>query len=211
MINRIKNDVMRFSRERKIRHFYSYFEDGMTVLDAGVSAESTRLLPSANYFVKNFRFNSEYYTGLGVQDLSQMERIYPGKQFVQYQGGVFPFEDNQFDWVFSNAVIEHVGGDSEQLCFLNEMLRVGRKVFFTTPNKYFPIETHTNIPFLHWNNALFYWWCMKTKRYIRKDNLYLFSINRLKRILKLSNAAKFSIHKNRLFGLTMTFTVVCSE
>ena len=104
-----------------------------------------------------------------------MERLFPGKRFVRYPGGRFPFADQEFEWVFSNAVIEHVGGPADQLEFINEMLRVGRDVFFTTPNKYFPFETHTNAFFLHWNNALFHWWCDKTGRSRRKQNLRLLS------------------------------------
>jgi len=92
-----------------------------------------------NYFLKTFRYGSEHYTGLGIQDLSNMGNLYPGKTFVAYPGGRFPFEDNEFDWVFSNAVIEHVGDDADQVMFVNEMLRVARNVFFTTPNKYFPV------------------------------------------------------------------------
>jgi ubiquinone/menaquinone biosynthesis C-methylase UbiE len=53
-----------------------------------------------------------------------MEVLFPGKRFVQYAGGRFPFSNKTFDWVFSNAVIEHVGDENAQLLFLNEMMRV---------------------------------------------------------------------------------------
>ena len=60
-------------------------------------------------------------------------------------------KDNSFDIIHSNATIEHVGSDKMQLKFISECLRVSRKfVFITTPNKYFPIEFHTKIPFIHW-------------------------------------------------------------
>ena len=47
--------------------------------------------------------------------------------------------DGTFDVVFSNAVIEHVGGEEEQLRFVAEALRVGRRAFITTPNRLFPV------------------------------------------------------------------------
>ena len=121
--------VMKKSRVEKLTHFYSLYNEGMTVLDVGVSSESKTGMSARNYFLKNFKYDSKYYTGLGVQDLSQMSNLFPGKHFVQYQGGRFPFEDNEFDWVFSNAVIEHVGDDEAQLLFINEMLRVAKNVF----------------------------------------------------------------------------------
>ncbi|MBL8496341.1 methyltransferase domain-containing protein [Nitrosomonas sp. JL21] len=67
--------------------------------------------------MKNFKYDSMYYTGFGVQDLSQMNTLFPGKQFVQNPGGKFPFEDNQFDWIFSNAVIEHVGDKEAHILY----------------------------------------------------------------------------------------------
>jgi ubiquinone/menaquinone biosynthesis C-methylase UbiE len=62
-------------------------------------------------------------------------------------GCCLPFADQSFDWVFSNAVIEHVGGFEEQRRFAAEISRVARCGYFvTTPNKFFPIEPHTLLP-----------------------------------------------------------------
>ncbi|MDH4232720.1 MAG: class I SAM-dependent methyltransferase [Nitrospirota bacterium] len=210
LIKAFKFKVSHLSREKKMAHFYSLFKVGMTVLDVGVSAESKPGSPMRNYFLKTFRYAPKYYTGLGVQDLSGMEELFPGKRFVQYSGGKFPFENNEFDWVFSNAVIEHVGDDEAQLFFLNEMLRVAKNVYFTTPNKYFPVESHTNVFFLHWNNKVFYEWCRRYTTTWRKENLYLFSYDRLKRLVQCSTASKYAIKNNRVLGLPMTFTVTCS-
>jgi len=59
-----------------------------------------------------------------------------------------PLESRSFDWVFSNAVIEHVGGWRQQERFAQEIQRVASRGYFvTTPNKYFPIEPHAMLPF----------------------------------------------------------------
>jgi len=59
-----------------------------------------------------------------------------------------PLESGSFDWVFSNAVIEHVGGWRQQERFAKEIQRVASRGYFvTTPNKYFPIEPHAMLPF----------------------------------------------------------------
>ncbi|MGH9691178.1 MAG: methyltransferase domain-containing protein [Candidatus Acidiferrales bacterium] len=67
---------------------------------------------------------------------------------VAADGRQLPFTEKSFDWVFSNAVIEHVGDYEKQRVFANEIRRVAAKGYFvTTPNKYFPIEPHSLLPF----------------------------------------------------------------
>ncbi len=211
MLSNIKSKVMRDSRERKIEQFYSLCPAAGHILDVGVSSESKSGSPARNYFLKTYRLPPHTYTGLGVQDLSGMEFQFPGKRFVTYGGGVFPFNDKQFDWVFSNAVIEHVGDTDDQVMFLNEMLRVGRRVFFTTPNKYFPVEAHTNILLLHWNNSIFYRWCSNSHPWVNRKSLNLLSEFTLNKIIRGSHARNVSVTANRLFALPMTFSVVCDD
>lgn len=61
-----------------------------------------------------------------------------------------PFEHDYVDFALANAIIEHVGGEAEQRRMVNEMTRVARSWVITTPNKWFPIESHTSAVFLHW-------------------------------------------------------------
>lgn len=70
-----------------------------------------------------------------------------------------PFADGTFDLVFSNAVIEHVGDWDCQLQFAQEVCRVSKRFFITTPNKWFPIEQHYRLPFFQflpdsWQRAI---------------------------------------------------------
>jgi hypothetical protein len=61
-----------------------------------------------------------------------------------------PFEDDYADFALANAIIEHVGQESEQQRMVEEMTRVARSWIITTPNKWFPVESHTHTMFLHW-------------------------------------------------------------
>lgn len=61
-----------------------------------------------------------------------------------------PFPDDYVDFALANAIIEHVGQEAEQQKMVQEMSRVARSWVITTPNKYFPVESHTSTLFLHW-------------------------------------------------------------
>lgn len=56
------------------------------------------------------------------------------------------YHDAEFDVVFSNSVIEHVGTREDQRAMAREVRRVGRAYFVQTPNRNFPIEPHFIFP-----------------------------------------------------------------
>jgi hypothetical protein len=66
------------------------------------------------------------------------------------------YADNSFDIVFSNSVIEHVGGEANERKFAGEVRRLAPSYLVQTPSIYFPIEAHTGIPF---------WWTIP--RFVR--------------------------------------------
>ncbi len=58
-----------------------------------------------------------------------------------------PFlSDHEFDVVFSNSVIEHLGNFEEQRKMADEVRRVGKTYFVQTPSKWFPLEPHFLFP-----------------------------------------------------------------
>jgi hypothetical protein len=70
------------------------------------------------------------------------------------------FESGQFDIVFSNSVIEHVGDYSDQRKMANEVMRVGKRYFVQTPYFYFPIEPHFAFPFFQFFPIWFRVWLL---------------------------------------------------
>jgi len=106
-------------------------------------------LPESNFFEKLYPFK-ESIVAAGIDDASYLEKVYPGIRFARISPGELPFEDDQFDIVFCSAVLEHVGSREAQRQFIAETLRVAKRFFFTTPNRYFPVEFHTFLPFIHW-------------------------------------------------------------
>lgn len=89
--------------------------------------------------------------------------------WIQADGLNLPFQDEEFDFVFSNAVIEHVGNESDQILFIKEHARVGKNWMITTPNRLFPIESHTQILFRHMSKN---WRHPHVSRLLSKNDLY---------------------------------------
>lgn len=72
---------------------------------------------------------------------------------VVADGRDLPWSDGAVDFILANAVIEHVGGEADQRRFVMEQSRVAHSWVITTPNRWFPVESHTAKVLLHWRPA----------------------------------------------------------
>lgn len=206
ILRRLRGAVMARSRRRKLEHFYALAQPSR-VLDVGVTENDHD--PSVNIFLKEFRFSDDRYVGLGIENLHNISALHPGKSFVMYSPGRFPFADAAFDWGFANAVVEHVGSRGDQLLFLNELWRTCRNIFLTTPNRYSPFDPHTKAIGLHWlPDPIFFAWCARWRPYWHPGNLNLLSYTKLKRLLEDSDMAGSRIASGRFLGWPITYTVV---
>jgi len=137
-----------------------------SVLDIGVTSDT--LFKESNFFEQFYPYK-ERIVCVGTEDGSHLEKQYAGIRFVRILPNEgMPFPDKHFDIVFSNAVVEHAGNSEDQAAFIREACRVGKRVFITTPNRWFPVEHHTAVPLLHYlpkrmyrvilrNTSLTYW------------------------------------------------------
>jgi 2-polyprenyl-3-methyl-5-hydroxy-6-metoxy-1,4-benzoquinol methylase len=119
------------------------------VLDVGGGGRAAR---GGNYFEHHYPHPARMVTCVyGVdQELAGFRQQHPQIRVVAGDGRALPFADNAFDVVVSNAVIEHVGTRAQQQAFVAELARVARRVFLATPNRWFPVDTHTLIPLAHY-------------------------------------------------------------
>ena len=112
----------------------------------------------------------------GLGDGVAFRAAFPAVAYTTIEANArLPFDDNQFDIVASNAVIEHVGSPDNQRAFVAELRLVARQVFISAPNRYFPVEHHTSIPLAHFHDATFDWACRRLGKgkWLEPENLIL--------------------------------------
>jgi hypothetical protein len=156
MLRRVASQVSLRSRERKLRLFLDLHQPGpgTTGVDVGVTDSPFGGGSSDNFFEAMYPW-PERITGVGHTELERFTAAFPRVRAVRADGRDLPFADGEFDLGFSNAVVEHVsGGRDGQRRFVHELCRVAHRVFVTTPNRFFPLEVHTLLPFVHWLPAV---------------------------------------------------------
>lgn len=131
----------------------------------------------------------------------------PNIRFVQGDGCDLPFDDGSFDVAFSNSVIEHVPA-GEQQRFAAEVRRVAPRYFVQTPNKWFPIEPHYQLP-------LFQFLPVRARRFLTDhlqlgwqakgsaEKITLLSARDMRRLFPDAE-----IRRERLLGLTKSLMAV---
>jgi len=152
MVRRVASRVSLRSRERKLRQFLELYRPGAatTVLDVGVTNAPFGDGSTDNFFEAHYPWPGQI-TAVCPTELDRFAAAFPDVRAVRADGRELPFADGSFDLGFSNAVVEHVAGGREgQRRFVHELCRVARRVYVTTPNRWFPLEVHTLLPFVHW-------------------------------------------------------------
>lgn len=86
-------------------------------------------------------------------DVHDNRVVSDGYRFIPVDGVLLPFADETFDIVISNHVIEHVGGEVDQVTHLREIYRVLKgsgQAYVAVPNRWMLVEPHFGLPFLSW-------------------------------------------------------------
>ena len=211
----LKNFALNIStknRQKKYQYFLKQMQPSAStqILDVGFIDDDP--YPGINFLERNYPYPKNI-TALGIEDGPRFRENFPEVKVVVYDGDYFPFDDKVFDIAWSNAVIEHVGGYDKQMLFLSELLRTSKNIFITTPNRWFPIEVHTRLPFLHYlpKNIFDKILPLVGRGWAAGDYMNLLSINDMKKMLKKLNIENYTIKRNRKFGTTMDFVLVVKQ
>jgi len=182
-------------------------DENTSVLDVGYA--DIEYSTSFNY-IENHYPHLENLIALGIAAPEHFSDTYPEVSVVQYDGNIFPFNDDSFDVCWSNAVVEHVGDRDAQVNFLREIARVSGLAFVTTPNRWFPIEVHTITPLLHYlPKSLFdRYLSLVHKDWARGGFMRLLSKRELRSIMSEAGIRDYKLINNRFMGFTMDFVLI---
>jgi len=172
------------SRQKRAKLFHHWLcpTENSIILDLG--SEDGSYIAEIIPFRKNV-----FIADIDEEMLSRGRARYGFETVLLDESGVLPFEDDYFDIVHCNSVIEHVTIEKiqrwllqsakqftevafeRQKQFANEIRRVGKSYFVQTPNKNFVFESHTWLPVIQFLprpllikaiRFLNKWWVKKT-------------------------------------------------
>ena len=180
-----------------------------SIIDIG---STPSLEKEQNIFLENIKDNQNV-TCLSNQDCRILKKKYKNiKNILIGNAKNTMLENDSFDIVHSNATIEHVGSFENQVAFVKEMFRISNEsIFIQTPNRFYPLDFHTILPFIHWLPKKIHRKILKLMNldfYSKEENLNLLSIKDLKKICKILNVKKYKIIKHKLFFLTSNLILV---
>lgn len=210
LIDKIAYSVSAKSRKKKFSQFLEKVDpqENESILDVGVN---TAEYSETDNYLETAYAHPEKITAVGLGNMSAFSARYPLVHVVSADGLALPFENDAFDIAYSNAVIEHVSDHKNQLQFLEELIRVTKRGYLTTPNRLFPIEVHTRLPLLHLILSkkyfdMFLRWIGKS--WATGDYMNLLSEKELRSLLEQSKITKYIFIKNRFCFFPMTFTII---
>ncbi len=175
-----------------------------SLLDIGTTEEN--ILKSSNFFVKKFQY-IKIKKSISDQNINKAYFDQFIKKSITSDFKPMEIELFKSDLVISSATIEHVGSVENQKKMLENIISLTNKIFFvTTPYRFYPIDFHTKIPFIHMlpkkiHRAILK--LLKLEDFAKEENLNLLDIATIKKIISELNTDNFKIKilNIKLFGI----------
>ena len=155
------------SRQRKLELFNRMMNPTkqMKLLDVGAQID-----PNGNegrQLIDTYPWRNNFsVVNISAEHISTIQKRYPEIEAVVCDACKLPWPDKSFDIVYSNAVIEHLGSYERQKTMAAEIMRIAKRWFVTTPNRWFPFEFHMRLPFVTW---------LPGKSYLRIGNIITYN------------------------------------
>lgn len=138
-------------REARFQRFRGLIADGRIgcLLDVGGVAR--------DWFGRGEVVGEVHALNLVASELTEVPSGSPLIRCLAGDGRRLDFADQSYEVVYSNSVIEHVGGLEDQAAFAREIRRVGKKIWVQTPAFECPVEPHYLGLFVHWLPQSWQW------------------------------------------------------
>ena len=136
-----ENSISKKLRVKRFKFFSEFCKElhkPVNILDLGGSDYHWR--DSEFRSNKDFHItivNTEHQNTEGFNNLSFIKKDVTDLKF---------FDDNEYELVYSNSLLEHINNFTKQKILAEEIRRIGRHYFIQTPNYYFPMEPHFLFP-----------------------------------------------------------------
>ncbi len=125
--------VWRSGQERRLNMILEWADLSGRILDNGCGLGT---------YLRAFQPHSREQFGLEIEFERGLKAIPFSHGITQGVGETLPFASNQFDFVFSNEVIEHVANDRLYAAEMVRVLRPGGRLVIFCPNRWYPVEQH---------------------------------------------------------------------
>jgi SAM-dependent methyltransferase len=166
LLNQTINSFRSHSRSKRAKLFNRLFPtitSETRILDLG-AADGSYLATVLSG--RTFRAENVYISDIDSTKIYKGQEEFGFVPVVLQESGSLPFEDGYFDIVHCSSVIEHVTlpksdvwqplheeefrkiSFNRQTQFADEIRRIGKCYFVQTPNRGFPVEAHTWLPFV---------------------------------------------------------------
>jgi hypothetical protein len=181
------------------------------ILDVGTTPKPEDHL---NFFINAYPWIKNI-TCLSDQDCDALKLKYDEINILSGDARKIDLPNASFDIVHSHATIEHIGNANDQMDMIKECVRVAKeKVFIVTPNRYFPFDFHTKLPFIHMlpktiHRKILYLFGENFFRF--EKNLNLLSKKDLIKFCDKSNIKKYKIIVHKFFLLPANLILVINK
>lgn len=182
-----------------------------SILDIGSTADDGA---ASNIFLSFFC--EQIVTSISDQEIPHGVRAkFPNVIFEKGDALKLNFPSQSFDLVFSNATLEHVGERRNQKLFIKEAVRVScNKTVIVFPNRWFPIETHTKLPLIHFLPNRIHRLILKTIGFYDlslEKNLNIPTRRQIKQYLKELEINSFRITKVKTLCFTSNLVISVTQ
>ena len=168
----------------------------------------------SNYMEKRIIEEGSNVVLLSNQEVKWIENKYDNIELIIKDVNNINFEENKFELVFSNALIEHIGNYDKQLNFINNCYKISSKyAVIITPNKNHPIEFHSITFLLHLSPKAVFNKYLRLMKYndLLNDNLNLLNKKHLLNMLKILNIKKYVFKYVHFLGFISNIILIIEK